>query len=367
MSPIRSVSTAHFNPFSPLTNAPAGLADINAVTFDADGKILVTNPIGAEAAIAVAAYNATVGSNTLPPNMTSLVLDEQWASGTLDPMWHINTDLNWGSSGNRIQAFRSANVSISAATSGGSGNSLKLASKREAYSGKDFTAGMIETRPTGTFFPIFGRYESRMKIPHMQGIWPAFWLRQRATASICEVDIMEYFHVEQAGKGRITLHRANNSGTLVSNVNKVAAFFESPTLTPGWHTWAVDILPEGSNVRFYGYLDGALVWSYLDTVVTYWSVTQGTSRADYNFGENYFDIVFQGSQIGGSYLCHPDDPKGYSRWLDSCVSGGTKPNACNTSIGGYPIWTDAANYGGTGLLGGGQVYEIDYVKVWSAM
>lgn len=367
--PIHVLNRGIFNPFDPASVAQPSVAGVAGAAYDADVRITVNQPVGATANVAVAAYDATIGSNTLPAGMTSLVLDEQFVGSSLASMWHINTDATWGASGNRIQDFNAANVSISAATSGGSGNSLKMASKRE---GATFTAGMIETRPTGTFFPIFGMYESRMKIPHMQGIWPAFWLRQRATASICEVDIMEYFHLEESGKGRSTLHRANNAGTLQTNVNRAAKLFEAPTVTPGFHTWTVSILPEGANVRFKAWLDspggtGTPYWSYLDTQVTYWSVTQGTSRADYAFGQEYFDITFQGSQIGGSWLGHPDDPKGYSRWLDSCVSGGTKPNACNTTVGGQPIWTDAANYGGTGLLGAGMVYEIDYVKVWSAM
>jgi hypothetical protein len=370
--PILTSSTAHFNPFSPLTQVNPPVIDGVGTAYDADVAITANQPVSGTAVGTGQAFDATVSSNTLPAGMTALVLDEQWVGTSLASRWHINTDLDWGASGNRIQAFRPGNVSISAATSGGSGNSLKLVSKRETYQTKSFTAGMIESRPTGVFYPLYGMFEARMKMPHCQGIWPAFWLRQRASASICEIDIMEYFHAEQPAKGRMTLHRtANNGTTFTSNVNKVAPFFEAPTLTPGWHTFTVSILPESGNTRIKGWCDspsgvGTPDWNYLDTQSNYWAGTQGTARADYAFGEEYWDITIQGSQIGGSWLCHPDDPKGYSRWLDTCVSGGTKPNACNTSVGGYNIWTDAANHGGTGLSTG-LVYEIDYVKVWSAM
>jgi len=365
--PIRTHNRGHFQTGSPVAVAQVAAATGDAV--DADGRLTANAPTIGGATATGDASNPLVTTNTLPAGMTSLVLDEQFIGSSLAAMWHINTDATWGASGNRIQDFNAANVAISAATSGGTGNSLKLTSRRE---GATFTAGMIETRPTGTFFPVFGMYESRMKMGHMQGFWPAFWLRQRVTASICEVDCMEYFHLEESGKGRSTLHRKpSSSAALQTNVSRASKLFEAPTLTPAFHTWTVSILPEGANVRLKAWIDspggtGTPHWNYLDTSAAYWSATEGTLRADYNYGANYFDIVFQGAQIGGSWLGHPDDPKGYSRWLDSCVSGGTKPNACNTSVGGQPIWTDAADYGGVGLTNG-MVYEIDYVKVWSAL
>lgn len=365
--PIQSLSTAHFNPNSPLTVTSAGLADGAGTAYDADVRISANQPVGATASGTGTAYNPVVTGNTLPAGMTALVLDEQFTTLS-SSRWSINTDNTWGASGNRIQDFNAANVSVSAATSGGTGNSLKLVSRRE---GSTFTAGMLETRPLGVFYPVFGMYEVRMKMPHCQGVWPAFWLRQRVSASICEVDMPEYFHAEQPGKVRYTLHRANNAGTPQSNVNKVAGVFETPTLTPAFHTYTVSILPEGANVRIKGWIDspggaGTPVWNYLDTQAVYWSSTQGTARADYANGQEYFDIAIQGSQIGGTYLCHPDDPKGYSRWLPGCVVSGTAPNSCASTVGGYPVWTDAVEHSGVGLTNG-LVTELDYVKVWSAM
>lgn len=175
---------------------------------------------------------------------------------------------------------------------------------------------------------------------------------------------MEYFHAETPGKVRTTLHRTNNAGTVQYNVSKVNYLCEAPTLTPGWHTVAVTMLPSGANVQFTGEFDGATVWSYLDTQAVNWSATHGTGHASGNGGLNIFDICLQGSQISGKWVCNPEDPKGYSRYLDQCVVGGTKPNACTTTIGGMSVWSDAANYGGAGFP---NTFEIDYVKVWSAI
>lgn len=299
------------------------------------------------------------GSDPGPTGMT-LVLDEPFTGSLNTSIWDVETG-TYGAP-MRVQYYRPANVVVSAATSGGSGDSLKLISKREVYGGRDFTAGMISTRDLGVYYPVFGRYEAKMKIPHGQGIWPAFWLRHRDGSSTCEVDIMEYFHAEEPGKARFTLHRKNNAGTYQSNVARHSEFFEAPTLTPGWHVFAVDMLPEGDDVRFIGYLDGVEVWNYLDTQAAYWSGTRGTAHPSGGGGENIFDICLQGSQIGGDWVGHPDDPAGYSRGLGRCISE-SSPGVCRTSIGGYSIWTDA-NQGGALFP---NTFELDYVKVWSAL
>jgi Glycosyl hydrolases family 16 len=297
------------------------------------------------------------------PGAMTLVLDEQFSAGSLNTsIWFPETG-TYGADGNRIQYWRPENVVISAATSGGTGNSLKLISKRENFGGKNFTAGMLGTRDVGVYYPVFGRYEARMKVPHGQGIWPAFWLRHRNGSSMCEVDIMEYFHAQVPGRNLWTLHRTNNSGSYQANVNKVNAFFEAPTTTPGWHVFGVDILPEGSAVRFIGYLDGTVVWNYLDTQAVRWSNTYGTSHPSGSSGAHIFDICLQGAQIGGNYVGHPDDPTGYSRYLAKCISGGSAPNSCYTVVNGQPIWTDA-NRGGTLFP---STFEVDWVRVWSAL
>ena len=369
--PVITQSTALFNPYSPLTRVnPPGIDGVGTA-YDADVAITANQPVSSTATGTGAAYDPVVTTNTLPAGMTSLVLDEQFTGTDLNASRWYKFNEAWGTGGSnpRQQFFRPQNIEVSAASSGGTGNSVKCISKRESYGGWPFTAGMFASKEIGVFYPIFGMYEARMKMPHGQGVWPAFWLRHRDGASVCEIDIMEYFHAEQPGKARMTLHRTNNAGTAQSNVNKVAPFFEAPTLTPAWHTFTVSILPESTNVRIKGWVDspggaGTPVWNYLDTQAVLWSNTKGTSHPSGNGGANIFDITVQGSQIGGTYLCHPDDPKGYSRWLPGCVVSGTAPNSCAATVGGYSVWTDAADYGGTLFP---NTFELDYIKVWSAL
>lgn len=364
--PVLIQNNPHFNPDPSSSGTVAQGLSLGGSAYDATIAVSANNPAGSVASATGAANDpAIVTGATLPPGMTSLVLDEQW--NTIDSSrWGNALDgETYGSTNNSIGRYRSVNTTVSAATSGGTGNSVKMVSRRESYNGAAFTGGMLSTRTVGVYYPIFGRYEMRAKVPHGQGIWPAFWLRHRNGASMCEVDIMEYFHATTPAKYTMTLHRTNNAGTFQTNVNKTygGVFFEAPTITPDWHVYAVDILPEGSNVRFIGYLDGVEVWNYLDTQAVRWASTNGTSRADYGYGENVFDVVLQGSQIGGTWVGHPDDPTGYSRWNDTCLSGGSKPNSCNISVGGYSIWTDA-NQGGTLFP---NTFEVDYVRIWSAL
>lgn len=359
--PIRVLNNAHFNQGPPVTYADYATGQASALDVDAIVKTSAAPSTGATAT--GAAVDPSVTTNSLPAGMTSLVLDEQFNTLSSARWGNALDGSTYGTGNNSIGTWLSSNSVVAAGSSGATGNTLQMTSRKTSPG--VYTCGMVSTKTVGVYYPIFGRYEVRFKLPnHCQGVWPAIWLRHRDGSSTCEMDLMESFHSQRPGKLDMTLHRANNAGTLQKNLSFARVLVEPPTLTPGWHTCAVTMLPSGANVQFTGEFDGVQVWSYLDTQAVYWSDTHGTAHPSGNGGANIWDICLQGSQIGGSYVGHPEDPKGYSRWLDSCLSGGTKPNACNTSVGGQPIWTDAANYGGAAFP---NTFEIDYVKVWSAL
>ena len=359
--PIRVLNHSHFNSGPPVVYSDFVTGQADALDVDAIIKTSAAASTGATAT--GTAVDATVSTNSLPAGMTSLVLDEPFNTLSSARWGNALDGSTYGSGNNSIGTWIASNSVVAAGSSGATGNTLQMTSRKTAPG--VYTCGMVSSRTVGVYYPIFGRYEARFKLPnHCQGVWPAIWLRHRSGSSTCEMDLMESFHAQRPGKLDMTLHRANNAGKLQSNVSFARVVVEPPTTTPGWHTVATEILPSGSNVQFTGYYDGVQIWSYLDTQAVYWSNTNGTARADYGNGANVWDICLQGSQIGGTWVGHPEDPKGYSRWNDSCLSGGTKPNACNTSVGGYPIWTDAANFGGAAFP---NTFEIDYIKVWSAM
>jgi hypothetical protein len=105
---------------------------------------------------------------------------------------------------------------------------------------------------------------------------------------------------------------------------------------------------------FVGYVVGVKVYDWLNTQTNWKNAWDLAS----------FDIILQGSQIGGPYIGHPDDPLGYSRnrngggvtggEVGGCIVGGTAPNSCTTTVAGQT--TIAPVFPST--------FEVDYVRVW---
>ncbi|WP_394803616.1 family 16 glycosylhydrolase [Niabella hibiscisoli] len=69
----------------------------------------------------------------------------------------------------------------------------------------------------------------RARIPHGQGVLPAFWLRRKDGASWGEVDIMEYFGGYRPGYSKFTLHFPNTIG---ANTTQQHVFLKSPLPEP---------------------------------------------------------------------------------------------------------------------------------------
>ncbi len=70
---------------------------------------------------------------------------------------------------------------------------------KETYTGpdgikRDYTSARLKTQ--GKFAQVYGRFETRIKIPYGQGIWPAFWMLGNDIDKVdwptCgEIDVME--------------------------------------------------------------------------------------------------------------------------------------------------------------------------------
>lgn len=280
-------------------------------------------------------FGTVTATNCIPTvnlcNYTSVFNEDFNGTALNTAVWkpYYNT---YGDANKELECNTPNNQSVSNGT-------LKIVAKRETVvcnggATRDFTTAFLGTRETGTYFPKYGYYEMRAKLPHAQGLWPAFWLRHINGASTAEVDIMEYFHSQVPGKTTSTLHLDG-----VSNVSKRSILFEAPTLAPAWHTWAVNIVPSGADVVFTFYLDGVQFHTYTDTTHV-WANNTTT---------NSFDIALN-MAVGGKYVGRPDDALGYLFDLNTCAQGGTPPSACNS----------------TGILRASlpSTYEVDYVHVY---
>jgi hypothetical protein len=243
----------------------------------------------------------------------------------------------------------------------------------------DYSAGFIgsrDTTPQKRYYPLYGRYEMRARIPHGQGIWPSFWLRHFNKASSAEVDILEVFHNSDPGSVTQSLHFPL---TLGENTAKKGTPFEVPVVgTGGWHNFAVDIeqVYAGRNdtVKFTFWVNNTKTLEYTNTNATQWA-----GLADESQG---WDIAL-GSGAGGSWVGHPDTGLGWGiakggicllerpqrettdssscakertagRWYNDTLTKAPSPDGVND------IWLAPWNYGQPSAD-----YIIDYIRVYT--
>lgn len=252
---------------------------------------------------------------------------------------------DYGSGNNELQCHTPNNVSVS-------GGTAKITTKKEVYScptggTKNYTSAFLGSRETNTYYPLYGKYEMRARLPHGQGLWPGFWLRHVNGASSAEVDILELFHSQAPGKVSQTLHFPNSIG---ANVAKKATSFETAVNGTGdWHTFAVQIEPASSNdsaVKFTFFVDGNQTFTYTNTNASSWTQNIDKSRA--------WDIAFQVS-AGGKYVGHPEQQLGYLPDINLCsltYSAPTNgPSSCPTT--------------GIHLANLPSLMEVDYIRVYT--
>lgn len=297
-------------------------------------------------------------TTTVPPTTTTTVppTTTTTTAPTPTPSWHVigGDEFNgstvdtakwrpyfntYGDGNNELACLMPKNLNVSNGT-------LKIQARKETVTcstgtTEHYTSGFIGSREVGKYFPRTGRFEIRARLPHAQGLWPAFWLRHRNGSSTAEVDIMEYFHSEQPGRTRGSLHSDGRY-----NFSRGTAAFEPTTASPsGWHTWRVDIAEVATGMKFTYYLDGVQYHSVIDTQ-HHW-----TAKADANAT---WDIAVN-LAVGGNWVGRPDGILGALEDVGRCAQGGTYPNACNTTGLNRVNWADPAS----------TTYEVDWVRVSS--
>ncbi|MCU1453012.1 MAG: Beta-glucanase/Beta-glucan synthetase, partial [Acidimicrobiales bacterium] len=249
---------------------------------------------------------------------------------------------NYGDGGGSVmQCNTPSNVVVS-------GGTAKIIARRQAVlcpggGARSFTTGFLGSRDVNRYFPRFGRFDIRARIPHGQGLWPAFWLRHVNGAGVAEVDMMEYLHTDHPGWTSGTLHLDGRV-----NLSKKYVYVEPPTATPGWHVWGVRIDPSwgtvidstGPDVLFRFTLDGITYHSYVDTQ-HHWA------SAD---PQRTWDVAVN-MAVGGDWSGNPDDALGFLSRRYRCSEGGTPPASCVATGIRRAVFP--------------ATYEIDWVRVYS--
>lgn len=165
------------------------------------------------------------------------------------------------------------------------------------YGRCEYTSARLNTSGKKTF--KYGRIEARMKIPHTQGIWPAFWMlgEDIGTPGVgwpnCgEIDIMEHVGFSNEAKTIYgTIHGPNYSGStgighpyhLAENVNA------------GYHVYAI----EWNATSISWYVDNNLYFTQTKAQVE----TKGRWVFDHPF------YLILNNAVGGDW---PRDPDGSS-------------------------------------------------------
>ena len=248
---------------------------------------------------------------------------------------------NYGAGNNELQC----NLPDNAATADGA---LTITGRKQTVtcpgSGTyNYTSAFLGSRDTGTYYPLYGRYEIRARVPHGQGLWPGFWLRHRTGSSNAEVDILEMFHNQAPGTATQTLHFPNSIGT---NTAKKTTFFETPTPGTGdWHTFGVEIEPAGTNaVKFTFLIDNTPTHTYTNTNAGSWINTADPNAT--------WDIAINMS-VGGAWVGHPEEHLGYLPDKDLCGLTYRTP----------PAGPDSCPTTGLHLANLPATYQIDWVRV----
>jgi len=132
--------------------------------------------------------------------------------------------------------------------------SLHIKAVKEQFKGpdsvtRDFTSARLITRKT--FATTYGRFEARIKIPHGQGLWPAFWLLGDDIAKVhwpsCgEIDIMENIGKEPSTVHG-TIHGPGYSGS--AGISSSFSLNDNKKFSDDFHVFAVEWEP--NVIRFY--------------------------------------------------------------------------------------------------------------------
>ena len=241
------------------------------------------------AAIAICALSA-VGCSSDPQGDTrpwEMVWADEFDGATLDDSkWKIDTGASFGTSQLDFDTTRPENIAVT-------GGNLVITARKESFSGQPYTSGRMETQ--GKFERTYGKFEVRLKMPHGQGMWPAFWLLgsdyDTAGWPGCgEIDVME-----NRGSELSTIHGSLHG----PGYSGGGAFTEAYTLAGGaqftddFHTFGIEWEP------------GVLRW-YVDGQLYQTRTSDTLARSKtWVFDDKSFFMILD-LAVGGIYGGDPD-------------------------------------------------------------
>jgi beta-glucanase (GH16 family) len=186
----------------------------------------------------------------------------------------------WGNSEAEAYTRRPENVRVE-------NGLLLIEAREEPTAGREYSSARIKTEGLQEF--QYGRIEARLKLPHGQGIWPAFWLlgaNHLGWPTSGEIDIMEFIGREP-GNIYATLHGPGYSGGHGIGSHTT---LEAKTLRDDFHVYAIEW--EAQEIRW-----------YLDDQ-QYFKVTTANVPGQWVFDHPFFIIL--NLAVGGGWPGYPD-------------------------------------------------------------
>jgi len=231
----------------------------------------------------------TIDSHGEPESI--VIFAEEFNGDALDrDAWNVRGPSLWVN--NELQAYIDSPETVrllpEGSVEGADGGVLELRALArpdgfETPSGRmaHFVSGRINTRDNFDF--TYGRAEARIRMPDLEGIWPAFWMLGNGQwPDTGEIDAMEY--VGEPDWVGVALHGPGYSGE-TPIVNKY--FFPEGEDVTSWHVYAVEWTAD--SIEFF--VDERLIYRVTRPMVE-------------NYGEWRFDtpkFLILNLAIGGAY------------------------------------------------------------------
>ena len=247
--------------------------------------------------------SSTPSETDYVPSGYNLKWSDEFAGSSLnDAYWTEQTGNGsdygiWGWGNNEQENYQAANTSV------GNG-ALHITAKRETTTIGSTTYNFTSSRlrSYGKISTTYGYVVAKIKMPAIQGMWPAFWMLPESTyqskgwPTSGEIDIMENRGREAYSIGGTT-HSANSSG---ADVYHTQAYGLSTSIE-NWHVYAVEWTADAISFSADGHV--------------YSTVSKATwvnENSAYNGGPAPFNAPFHiilNMAVGGQYdnnLLPPD-------------------------------------------------------------
>lgn len=255
-----------------------------------------TTKIAGQSLLSAIVFLLTLSAHGQCPN---LIWNDEFNNSSLDlTKWSYQVGdgcaegiCGWGN--NELQYYQQSNITIS-------NGQLHITAKKERVQSKSYTSGRIRTINKGDW--TYGRFEARIKLPHGQGLWPAFWMLPTDEVyggwpQSGEIDIMEFVAADPVR----TLGNLHYGDLYPNNKYQGASFpLYSGTFPDAFHDFAVE------------WQAGTIRW-FVDDILFMTKTAQDLAPYNWPFDQRFHFLlnVAVGGNLGGTV-----DPNIFPKVMD---------------------------------------------------